>query len=440
MLCTVYCMPAVSMVSQTFAADHFFIRYDRHHHHDHTDLRRWRSRTTAAASAYPLFSNPKASSSRHKFYQEALKTARDKFAREISFQSEDKDVSLAKALLYVAAEDETFMVFNREMDACSFLNEGINVCSSSNAREWDSVEQMPLDGKTISEWLSELDAIAKEVEAELVSRDIGCHLVEVLQAVNLVLFELRGFKRSPVLVDSKHSYLHLVLSFGCGSAILLSIIYIEVCRRLGLTIVGSRVGEDFLIWPQTTYPEELFKVTSGHSLFAVVNGRCVEDPRSMASDLTGSSLLGLEIASNRDIVGIALANLIRFHWKCASRSNLDLMLTSPLRHAHNADEKPNKINKPNVPLLRPQDLKLAIMASERLLILQPHNWALRRDHGMMLYYNREYGKAVQELSICMAFAPEEEAELLEPFVEKLHLMRLESSWKSLGHTASMTVK
>ncbi|MFQ6668641.1 hypothetical protein Gotur_034210 [Gossypium turneri] len=400
MLCTVYCMPAASMVSQTFAADHFFIRYDHHHHHDHKDLRRWRSRTTAAASAYPLFSNPKASSSRHKFYQEALKTARDKFAREISFQSEDKDVSLAKALLYVAAEDETFMVFNREMDACSFLNEGINVCSSSNAREWDSVEQMPLDGKTISEWVSELDAIAKEVEAELVSRDVGCHLVEVLQAVNLVLFELRGFKRSPVLVDSKHSYLHLVLSSGCGSAILLSIIYIEVCRRLGLTIVGSRVGEDFLIWPQTTYPE-------------------------------------------------------RFHWKCASRSNLGLMLTSPLRHAHNADEKPNKIDKPNVPLLRPQDLKLAIMASERLLILQPHNWALRRDHGMMLYYNsyeflklpnlkkkkkREYGKAVQELSICMAFAPEEEAELLEPFVEKLHLMRLESSWKSLGHTASMTVK
>ena len=32
--------------------------------------------------------------------------------------------------------------------------------------------------------------------------------------------------------------------------------------------------------------------------------------------------------------------------------------------------------------------RLAVMATERLLILQPHNWALRRDHGMMLYYNR----------------------------------------------------
>lgn len=52
---------------------------------------------------------------------------------------------------------------------------------------------------------------------------------------------------------------------------------------------------------------------------------------------------------------------------------------------------------------------------------------------------RDYGEAVQELSICMAFAPEEEAEVLEPFVEKLHLLRLESSWKSLGHKGRLTV-
>lgn len=45
-------------------------------------------------------------------------------------------------------------------------------------------------------------------------------------------------------------------------------------------------------------------------MFAIVNGRCVEDPRSKASDLTSNSLLGLEIATKRDIIGISLANLI----------------------------------------------------------------------------------------------------------------------------------
>lgn len=56
-----------------------------------------------------------------------------------------------------------------------------------------------------------------------------------------------------------------------------------------------------------------------------------------------------------------------------------------------------------------------------------------------MIYIREFEEAVQELSICMAFAPEEEAEILEPFVEKLHLLRLESSWKSLGHKGHLTV-
>ncbi|XP_057525250.1 uncharacterized protein LOC130804719 isoform X1 [Amaranthus tricolor] len=395
--------------------------------------------SVAAASASPLFCGQVTKDSYGpKFYQDVLKAAREKFTEEISFQSKDKDISLAKTLLYVAAEDEAFMAFNREMDARSVLNERKDVPTAADSHNVGSLELLTLAGKTITEWLNELDAIVREVEAELVPRDIGCHLVEVIEAVNVVLFESRCFKRVSIAVEPKGCYLHGVLSSGYGSAILLSIIYIEVCQRLGLTMLGSRVGEDFLIWPRTENPEELFKVTSGHSLFAVVNGRCVEDPRSMASDLNGDSLSSLDIVSNRDIIGIALANLIRLHWKRASRSNHGLMLTSALRLVHDADKKHEKMNGSNQPLLRPKDLRLAIMASERLLILQPHNWSLRRDNGMMLYYNRQYGEAVQELSICMAFAPEEEAALLEPFVEKLHLMRLESTWKSFGHAGQLT--
>ncbi|KAK4771075.1 hypothetical protein SAY87_031607 [Trapa incisa] len=387
------------------------------------------AQVTASAS---LLSSNQAEDSRSKVYHEVCEAARIKFTQEISFPCKDKDISLAKILLHVAAEDEAFMAFNREMDALSLSNERRSALSQPDAQEWSSLEEMPLAGKNINQWINELDVIAKEIEAELISRDIGCHLVELLEAVHLVLFGCRGFKRTSILTDSKCSYFHSVLSSRCGSAILISVIYIEVCRRLGLTIVGSRVGEDFLIWPQTGNPEELFKVTSGHSLFAIVNGKCVEDPKSRASELTSNSLLGLEIASNRDIIGIALANLIRLHWKRASRLTHGLMLTSPLRNVVNASEKLNKIGTSNSPLLRPQDLRLAIRASERLLILQPHNWTLRRDHGMMLYFNREYREAVQELSICMAFAPEEEVALLEPFVEKLHLLRLASSWKSFS--------
>ncbi|KAM0065220.1 putative protein SirB1 [Helianthus debilis subsp. tardiflorus] len=86
------------------------------------------------------------------------------------------------------------------------------------------IEAMPMAGKKIDDWLLELDHIANGVKVELSSRDLGCHLVEVLEVVNKVLFESIGFRRSPI-VDSKRSYLHLVLSSKYGSAILLSIIY-----------------------------------------------------------------------------------------------------------------------------------------------------------------------------------------------------------------------
>ncbi|XP_076887736.1 uncharacterized protein LOC143537966 isoform X2 [Bidens hawaiensis] len=300
------------------------------------------------AAAAPVktggFSSPK-------FYQEVLTAARANFTQEISFQSKDKDISLAKALLHISAEDEAFIAYNREMDAYSFQSEREGTNLPSDGQDLSQTESIFLAGKKIEDWLSELDAIAKEVEVELISRDIGCHLTEVLEAVNKVLFDSMGFKRSNI-VDSKCSYLHSVLSSKCGSAILLSIIYIEVCRRLSLAIVGSRVGEDFLIWPETRNPEELFKVNSGQSLFGIVNGRCVENPKSKASDLNSSSLLGLDIATNRDIIGIYLANLIRLHWKRASRMNRGLMLTSPLRPVDD-----DNTDASSIPLLRPQYLR-----------------------------------------------------------------------------------
>lgn len=366
------------------------------------------------------------------FFESVLKNARKRFCDEVSFRVEDRNVSLAKTMLLIAAEDEAFISYNHDMDAHSVLSEGREVPRANRqSPEEGSLDAFLLNGKSITSWLSELDVIAKQVEAELVSKEIGCYLAEVLEAVNVVLFDLRGFTRASVLKDPKQSYLHTVLSSASGSAIMLSIIYIEVCRRLGVTIVGARIGEDFLIWPETNNTEELFKLSEGESWFARVNGNCVKHPGSKASDLDSGSLPSIELGSNRDITAIALANLKRLYWKCASKAHPGLMLTSPLRPVGRTSEKQKKVDSPNALILRPEELRLSIMASERLLILQPHNWVLRRDHGMLLYYSRRYGEAVQELSICMAFAPVEEAEILEPFVEKLHLIRVESSWKSM---------
>lgn len=115
------------------------------------------------------------------------------------------------------------------MDARSFLDERNGVDSTIDTySDCDDFEIFPLAGKTISQWLHEFNVIAKEVEGELAYKDIGCDLVVVLEAVNTILFDFRSFKRFPVLVDSKFSYLHNVLSSGDGTGRSSHVIILEI--------------------------------------------------------------------------------------------------------------------------------------------------------------------------------------------------------------------
>eukprot|EP00252_Welwitschia_mirabilis_P014799 TRINITY_DN327_c0_g1_i11.p1 TRINITY_DN327_c0_g1~~TRINITY_DN327_c0_g1_i11.p1 ORF type:complete len:284 (-),score=47.68 TRINITY_DN327_c0_g1_i11:1041-1892(-) len=186
---------------------------------------------------------------------EIIKVARKKFSEEVSFFVKDSDISLAKVMLLVAAEDEAFLLLNRERDIQALRTEGREIPYLDDCSEKTRLDSFLLAGKTMGEWHSELDMIAERVQVELISKDIGCHLAEVLEAVNFVLFDELGFCRLNVANDPKQSYLHTVLNSACGTDILLSLIYIEVCQRLGVAIVGAGVGEDFLIWPQTENTE-----------------------------------------------------------------------------------------------------------------------------------------------------------------------------------------
>ncbi|MFS7998703.1 hypothetical protein Hanom_Chr12g01157051 [Helianthus anomalus] len=79
-------------------------------------------------------------------------------------------------------------------------------------------------------------------------------------------------------------------------------------RIEAMPMAGKKI-DDWLLELDNIANEELFKVNLGH-LFGIVTGRCVEDPESVAFDLTCNSLPGLDIATNQDMIGIYLANLI----------------------------------------------------------------------------------------------------------------------------------
>lgn len=58
------------------------------------------------------------------------------------------------------------MAFNREMDAQSLQHERRETSPQYDVPDWDCVEAeaLPLTGKSMHQWLAELDTIAKEVE------------------------------------------------------------------------------------------------------------------------------------------------------------------------------------------------------------------------------------------------------------------------------------
>ncbi|KAI5080879.1 hypothetical protein GOP47_0004062 [Adiantum capillus-veneris] len=368
--------------------------------------------------------------------EEVLKRARLDFSEEVAFKKQDQEISVVKALLLISAEDEAFVSLNREKDRLAAHTEGRNFPVSQTDSCGDGVDGFLIAGRTMPLWLARFDFLAKEVEDLLISKGSSLKPVEVFEAVGTVLFKIQGFKRAVADLDTKSFYLHFVLTLGSGSGMLLCIIYMEVCRRLGVSIRGAEVGDDLLMWPLIENLQECFEHYDGdRSWFLEL--LAFYHPSHLFGSNFGPSTHGslaspiLKFASNKEIVGMVLSKLKNLHWKDACKARPGYALTDPLHPL--ALEKGNSVDNNELAvgaLLRPRNLSLAVMASERLRLLHPHSWALMRDHGLLLYHSRRYGEAVQELSICAALAPTVERQMLEHFVEKLHLLHIESSWSS----------
>ncbi|XP_024525516.1 uncharacterized protein LOC9658460 [Selaginella moellendorffii] len=352
---------------------------------------------------------------------ETMKLARRAFCEEVTRK---ENVSLAKAALLISIEDEAFIMANRERDMAALQKEGRSVFPHTKIYPTDALY---LEGQSIAHWLDKLDSLVKTSQ----------HPMEVLKTFT---------KKSSLTTDPSNFYLHQVLSLGAGTAIMLGILYMELSRRMGLPVSGAPVGDDFLVWPST----ENNVISGGDSVETGLSAEMVFEPfkggkiwskksdgsyvRQHSSAASGPQAgphptSGLRPVSDQAILSVLLRKLKRLYWKRAAKAYAGCDIAAPLHPLALATAQgvPLLSLGKEQTLLRPQDLRLAVAASEKLLLLQ-RDWITRRDHGLLLYHSRRYGEALQELSACLAVAPVHDLQILEPFVEKLHLLRVESSW------------
>eukprot|EP00243_Klebsormidium_subtile_P003032 TRINITY_DN16168_c0_g1_i1.p1 TRINITY_DN16168_c0_g1~~TRINITY_DN16168_c0_g1_i1.p1 ORF type:complete len:528 (-),score=83.04 TRINITY_DN16168_c0_g1_i1:362-1945(-) len=427
---------------------------------------------------------------------EAIKISRCRFKEELS--KKDEDIDLAKSALLIAAEDQAQEVWNfcKKLSAAIKEEREPPVLPSTFASAKRDVNisigsdgplQLRVGGHTVDYWLGFLSAIGREVETRFVHQygeDGARSPLRLITLVNDILFREFGFNGKIRSGDVRNSYLHLTLQTGRGTATMMSIIYIEVLKRVGLKMVGAPISSEyFLCWPMIEGVQIAFDPNhSGHGYLrndielmfrkmlpfgarlapasrlatpsAPASPRSVptsprSGPTSPRSGPTSPRGFGTNVeevlraeteveaapeeveemsirpASNRQIVASVLRTLRNISLAQAVRALRDFALQAPLGRASKHFQyslAPAAMQG----VLDKDKMRHAISLSERLLLVTPEDASARRDHALMLYHNKQYGQAKSELEAYMEMdITGSDREAAQTLIERVCLMSLE---------------
>ncbi len=252
--------------------------------------------------------------------------ARQNFQREIS-QPEAR-LDLARAALYVAQEAYPDL----EVEPC----------------------------------LARLDEIASEIAPRLPPER---YPLRIVRAINQGLFESWGFRgNTDSYYDPRNSFLNEVLRRRTGIPISLSLVYVEVARRLQFPVVGIGMPGHFLIRPDLPEIEFFIDPFNGGEILFVAD--CEARLRSLFSEPTAA--LQPEF----------LAPISKRAWLTRLLANLKFIYIQTDR-----------------PLL-------ALGVLDRLLLLNPEAALERRDRGLVAFQLGRRESAARDLEVYLAARPQ----------------------------------
>ena len=99
----------------------------------------------------------------------------------------------------------------------------------------------------VSDYLERIDLLAERTSAQLHS-DAAERPMEAIESINYQLFEIEGFRGNQEdYYDPRNSFLNDVLDRKTGIPITLSVLYMEVGRRIGLKVEGVGMPGHFIV-------------------------------------------------------------------------------------------------------------------------------------------------------------------------------------------------
>ncbi|MBI3988493.1 MAG: tetratricopeptide repeat protein [candidate division NC10 bacterium] len=209
---------------------------------------------------------------------------------------------------------------------------------------------------SIDAYVKRLDWMAEQVESSWTVADSPLHFI---RALNRYLFDEEGFTGNTwEYYDPRNSFLNDVLDRKTGIPITLSVVYMEVGRRLGLPLVGVGLPAHFVVKYQA--PDEEILIDPFHRGAILSEEHC----RRLVEELRGGTIRFrrgfLEPVTKRQILTRMLNNLKNIYIKAG-------------------------------------EYQKALSVVERILLLNPGSLQETRDRGLLYARVKRYAKALSDL-------------------------------------------
>lgn len=231
----------------------------------------------------------------------------------------------------------------------------------------------------IFEYLNALDTMAVEIKERLPNQK---YPLRIIQSINQYLYDDLGFSGNTAeYYDPRNSFLNEVINRRVGIPITLSLVYLEIAKRIDFPMVGIGMPGHFLIRPAIGEMEVFVDAFNrGEVMFA---DDCQERLMQVYGQPVTMQPEFLAPVSNRQFLARVLSNL-KFIY------------------------------------LNGQQLEKALAAVERILLLFPENVTEIRDRGLIYYQIGRWVAAVNDFETYLTKVPDaQDAPVIRRLIDQL---------------------
>ena len=231
----------------------------------------------------------------------------------------------------------------------------------------------------IKDYLNNLDYIAEEIKCNLPK---NLYPLKVIKTINKYLFEELGLTgNKDDYYDPRNSYLNEVVDRKMGIPITLSVVYLEIAKRLNFPMVGIGMPGHFLIRPEFENVGIFVDVfNQGEILF---QEDCELKLQEIYQQPVKLEAHFLTTVSNQQILGRMLTNLKYIY-----------------------------LNRREYPKM--------LRIIELLLQLFPNHPIEIRDRGLLYYQLRQWEKAITDLQLYLSILPTaQDADTIRQLLQKM---------------------